>query len=811
MSGSTSSTPTPKPAPPEPGKSRLERLLRPKSIAVFGGSQAAAVVRQCLKMGFAGDIWPVHPTKDEVEGIRTFRSVAELPAAPDAAFIGVNRFLTIEVIAQLSARGAGGAICFASGFLEAGNDDADGERLQGELVAAAGAMPVIGPNCYGLINYADGALLWPDQHGGQRLAPGGRGVAIITQSSNIACNLTMQKRGLPVAFLMTAGNQAQTGLSEMALGLIEDERVSCLGLHIEGFDTVDGFERLAARARELGKPIVAMKVGRSEQARKATISHTASLAGSDAASDAFLKRLGIARVDTIPSLLETLKLLHAVGPLPGFSLSSMSCSGGEASVMADSAEGRRLRFPALTPEHHARIKSTLGAFVAVANPLDYHTFIWNDEPAMTATFAAMASGGFDLNVLVLDFPRNDRCSDADWWPTVRAFEAALKANGARGAVVASMSENLTEEHAADLLARGIVPLQGIAEAMDAAEAAATIGEAWGRPTAAKVGEKSPPHRLASLDTSPPARGRGIEPEDGASSMTGGSSPSRSGGEVARAEPETVRAASATLAARTPQTLDEAAAKSLLRDAGLAVPSGHRASTVAEAIAAAEALGYPVALKALGVAHKSELGAVRLNLRTGEDVGAAAAALLPLGSGLYVEKMVSGGVAELIVGVVRDPLFGTVMTVGTGGVLVELLKDSATLLLPVSRGEVEAALKRLKMFPLLDGYRGRQRGDVYAAIDAIMAIAAFVLEHADAIEELDINPLIVCGEGQGAWIADALLVCSSPLEGEVAAKRQEGVASGGTANTPCPALTTPPVRTASGHPPLKGEGSASAGE
>ncbi|MEO5326012.1 acetate--CoA ligase family protein [Mesorhizobium sp. CC13] len=728
MSGSTSSTPTPKLAPPEPGKGRLERLLRPKSIAVFGGSQAAAVVRQCLKMGFAGDIWPVHPTKEAVEGIKTFRSVAELPAAPDAAFVGVNRFLTIEVIAQLSARGAGGAISFASGFLEAGNDDADGERLQAELVAAAGAMPVIGPNCYGLINYADGALLWPDQHGGQRLAPGGRGVAIITQSSNIACNLTMQKRGLPVAFLMTAGNQAQTGLSEMALGLIEDERVSCLGLHIEGFDKVEGFERLAARARELNKPIVAMKVGRSEQARKATISHTASLAGSDAASDAFLKRLGIARVDTIPSLLETLKLLHAVGPLPGFSLSSMSCSGGEASVMADSAEGRRLHFPALTPEHYARVKSTLGAFVAVANPLDYHTFIWNDEPAMTATFAAMASGGFDLNMLVLDFPRNDRCSDADWWPTVRAFEAALMANGARGAIVASMSENLTEEHAADLFARGIVPLQGIAEAMDAAEAAAGIAEAWSKPS-----------------TSPLWGGRAEGA--GGSNRAAANTPTP----ALRADPPHKREGG---------TLDEAAAKSLLREAGLAVPAGRRAKSVAEAIAAAEALGYPVALKALGVAHKSELGGVRLNLRTGEDVGAAAVALLPLGSGVYVEKMVSGGVAELIVGIVRDPLFGPVMTIGTGGVLVELIKDSATLLLPASRDEVEAALKGLKMYPLLDGYRGRARADVGAAVDAIMTIAAFVSDHADAIEELDINPLIVCGEGQGAWIADALLVGSN---------------------------------------------------
>lgn len=685
---------------------RLERLLRPRSIAVIGGGAFATnVVKQSLKMGFPGDIWPVHPKKDEIEGLKAWRSVADLPGSPDAVFIGVNRFATIEVVRALAARGAGGAICFASGFLEAGDDDEDGARLQRELVAAAGAMPVIGPNCYGLINYADGALLWPDQHGGRRLEPGARGVAIITQSSNIACNITMQQRGLPLAFLMTAGNQAQTGLSEMALGLIEDERVSCLGLHIEGFDTAAGFERLAARARALKKPIVAMKVGRSEQARVATVSHTASLAGSDAASDAFLRRLGIARVDSIPALMETLKLLHAFGPLPGCALSSMSCSGGEASVMADTAEGRRAHFPALTEAHRARVKATLGSFVAVANPLDYHTFIWNDEPAMTATFTAMVSGGFDLNLLVLDFPRNDRCSDADWWPTVRAFAAALKANAARGAVVASLAENLPEPHAEELLRQGIVPLHGIVEAFDAAEAAAFIGKAWAKEIAAPV----------------------VGPRSGLPEKDARKSP------------------------------DEAEAKALLRAAGLAVPQGARAASVAEAVAAAEKLGLPVALKALGVAHKSELGAVRLNLKSAQDVRAAAEALLPLGSGLYVERMVEGSVAELIVGVTRDALFGPVMTVGSGGVLVELLKDSATLLLPAAREDVEAALQSLRLYPLLTGYRGRQKADIAAAVDAILAVSHFVLEQAGRIEELDVNPLIVCAEGKGAWIADALLV------------------------------------------------------
>ncbi|MER9250076.1 acetate--CoA ligase family protein [Mesorhizobium sp. M0590] len=692
---------------------KLERLLRPKSIAVFGGKQAARVVTQSRRIGFSGEIWPVHPNKADVDGYRAYRSVAELPGAPDAAFVGVNRHLTIEVVKSLAERGAGGAVCFAAGFLETEAYDEDGERLQAELVAAAGEMPIIGPNCYGLINYADGALLWPDNHGGVKLAKDRMGIAIVTQSSSLAIDITMQRRGLPIAFLMTAGNQAQTGLSEMALGLIEDERVTALGLHIEAFDSVAGFEKLAARARELKKPVIAMKVGRSEQARQATVSHTASLAGSDAASGAFLKRLGIARVDSIPAFIEALKLSHITGPLPGCRLSSMSCSGGEASIMADCAEGRSVHFPILAADHRARVKSTLGPLVAVANPLDYHTFIWNNEPAMTATFSAMMSGGFDLNILVIDFPRRDRCLNVDEWglATLRAFEAALKTNKVNGAIVSSIPENLPEEHADRLISRGVAPLFGIPEAMDAAQAAAFIGNAWREPLAQPV------------DTT------GV---------------GRSG--TKRFTP------------------DEAEGKERLINAGLPVPRGKRASNAVEAVIASMALGFPVALKALGVTHKSEVGAVRLNLKDAESVSNAAHDLLQLGTGLYAERMVRDGVAELIVGFTRDPMFGAVMTLGTGGVLVELLRDSVTLMLPATRDDIEAALRGLKLYPLLEGYRGRPKADVQAGIDTISSIADFVQKNEGEIEELDINPLIVCAEGKGAWIADALLVLGEKKNG-----------------------------------------------
>lgn len=687
--------------------SRLDRLLRPKSIAVFGGDWAAAVIRQTRKMGYSGEVWPVHPKRDTVEGVPVFRSVAELPAAPDACFVGVNREATVEVVGELANRGAGGAVCFASGFREAGDVASKGNRLQTDLIAAAGEMPVLGPNCYGLINYADGALLWPDQHGGARLEEGARGVAIITQSSNIALNLTMQKRGLPLAYVLTAGNQAQTGLSQIALGLIEDDRVSALGLHIEGFDCVAGFERLAARARELCKPIVSMKVGRTEQAQLTATSHTASLAGSDVTSDAFLRRLGIARISSIPAFLEALKLLHIAGPLDGFRISSMSCSGGEAAVIADSVEGRKVHFPQLSPATKKCLHSKLGAHVTVSNPLDYHTNIWNDEAAMASAFTAFISGGFDFNLLVLDFPRGDRCSDADWMATVNAFDTALKTTGTKGGVLASLPENLPESWCDTIAAHGMVPMLGFTEALEAVEAAADIGRAWENPLPLPV----------------------------------------------------IASAGATANARI---MTEADAKRRLEEFGLPVPRGIGVEHANDAAAAAVSIGFPVALKALGVSHKTERGAVRLNLSDVAALESAALDLAHVGSGLLVEKMIAGSVGELIVGIVRDRQFGPVMTIGSGGVLVELLEDTRTLLLPVSRADMESALRSLRLFPLLDGYRGREKADVEAALDVLQGIARFAEEHGAAIVEMDINPLIVCETGKGAFIADALIVLEEPI-------------------------------------------------
>ena len=676
----------------------LDRLLRPRSIAVFGGRQAEAVITQCDKFGFDGAIWPVHPNRDEIGGRRCYRLVEDLPDAPDAAFIGVNRDLTIEIVRHLAHRGAGGATCYASGFRESIGEIAGGDALQTELVTAAGSMPIIGPNCYGLINALDGALMWPDQHGLQRETSG---VVLISQSSNVAINLSMQARGLPIAYLMTPGNQAQTGLSAMAAGVLEDPRVTALGFYIEGIDDVRAFEEMALRARALKKPIVVFKAGRSEQAQAATLSHTASIAGSDAAADAFFRRLGIARVRSIPVMLETLKLLHVHGPLPGGSLGSVSCSGGEAAIMADTVHGRQVRFPPLADNDARRIKATLSDMVAVANPLDYHTFIWGDRERMTATFSAFLETGFDLTGFIIDFPRSDRCDDSEWNIAIDAIADAATKSGKPTAVVSSLGENISESWAQDLMARDLVPLMGIEEAVSAIEAAVTIGMALQQPEADRLLVWPRPDGEDTVD-------------------------------------------------------DEATAKTRLAAHGLQTPGGRIVQDVEAAVDAAKALGGPVVVKALGLAHKSEHNAVRVGLETADDVQRAAQELLTLSDRLLVEEMVGDGIAELIVGVTHDPQYGLMLTLGAGGVLVELLRDTATLLLPASDRDIREALESLYTAPLLHGYRGKPAGDVDAVVEAARAIAHFAEANAETLIELDVNPLIVRPRGKGAVAVDALI-------------------------------------------------------
>ena len=647
----------------------LARLLRPRSIAVLGAGWAANVIEQCGRMGFSGPVWPVHPTRPSIGGVPCVRRLADLPAAPDAVFVGVNRHATLDVVAELAAMDAGGAICFASGWEEAGE-----AGLQARLVAAAGPMPILGPNCYGVINYLDGALLWPDQHGGRRVD---RGVALISQSSNIVINLTMQARGLPVAYVACLGNSAQVGLADLAAAVLADPRVTALGLYIEGIDDAPGFAALAEAARLAGKGIVALKSGKTEASRAAAASHTASLAGGGAASSAYLRQAGVAEVATLGGLIETLKVMHGHGPGLGTSLCSLSCSGGEAGLVADLAAPAGLSLAPPSEDQKARLFDTLGPLVNLANPLDYHTFIWGDGPRTTEVFTTMLSG-YDAGIFLIDPPRPDRCDPASFEPALAAIEAAQHATGKPAFPVASLPENFDEARAIALIERGIVPLMGLETALEALKAAQT-----------------PAGHPAWRPWSP-------VPETGRSLM------------------------------------DEGASKAMLAGAGIAVPKGVRATEIAGLDATG--LTPPFALKALGFVHKTEAGAVRLNLRDPRTEPP-----VPGAQGYLLEEMVQGGVAEVLIGVRRDPVYGATLTLGLGGVTAELLADTVTLIAPVTAEEIAAALKRLRLWPLLDGWRGRPRADTEAAVQVALSLQE-MMERDGSLAEIEINPLILMETG-----------------------------------------------------------------
>ena len=460
--------------------------------------------------------------------------------------------------------------------------------------------------------------------------------------------------------------------------------------------------------------MAALKLGASKSSGAIAVTHTASLVGDDAAYDALFSRLGIRRVQTVPELLDTLSVLCVLGPLRGSRLVSLSCSGGEAALVADSSRNLGLEFPPFAPDHADRVSAALDGRVAVTNPLDYHTFIWSDEARLADCFRAALAAGvatagqspFDAALLVLDFPA-EGLDRSRWWPTLRAFASACAANSTPGVVAASIAENLPTEARARVAELGLAACGDIGAALSALGAAA----AWGQ--------------------RPEVPGAWVP------------APVRDGDRGVR-------------------VLPEHEAKPRLAAAGITVPTG---STVAadRAPAAAAEIGFPVVVKATGPAHKTETGGVVIGLIDPEAVAATARRLAADGDGtVMVESCISGVVAELLVSVRSSPPVGMLLTLGAGGTLAELLDDTVSLLLPAAPGDVLEALRGLRIWPLLSGHRGRAAGAVDAVVEAVSALGALVRDD-HSIIEVEINPLMVTP--YTAVAVDALmLVAELPAHG-----------------------------------------------
>ncbi len=691
-------------------RANLRRVLAARSIAFVGGGGLDGAIRYCAELGFKGRVFAVNPKRAEIAGVGCVPTVHDLPEVPDTAFVAVAPETAIRVVADLAAMGAPSAVIYTSGFAEVGDD-----AMQTRLAEAAGSrLALVGPNCIGTINYFDAVPVTIGSHG---VARPERGVAVIAQSGTITINLVGADRSLPIGYLLSIGNQAVLDMADYVDVVLDDERVTGLVLYVEGLTNARAFAAAAAKAHKRGVPIVVLKAGVSEMGQRIALSHTGSMTGASALYDAFFERIGVVRVDSFSELLEAAKLL-TMGPVPrGNRISIETCSGTDAGYCADLAERHGIDLPQPSDKVKQALRAVLPAIATPANPLDVTMAQWNDRAAQAASLITLLKEPTDAAALVINYPVNSEGRTYD--PAIDAMIDVRAATDLPCYLITNLPEGAPKRVREKLAAHGVVTLQGIEDAFAAFAHAAR----WTRRRAA-FGAGGPDPRLVIPTRNAPATAR-----------------------------------------------DEWTSKAWLERAGIARPEGRFApdpDTVAEAAAA---LGFPVAVKGCGagLAHKSDVGAVALGVGSAEGalIAARAMARIPGLDGFIVERMVSDGVAELIVGARRDPLFGMALTIGAGGVLAELVHDARTLLLPVNENDVRQAIDGLRVSRLLAGYRGRPAGDVEALVAAVLALAQAIERDADRIAEIDVNPLIVRPVGRGVVAVDALIVGDTVTTGEIA--------------------------------------------
>ncbi|MGI9483523.1 MAG: acetate--CoA ligase family protein [Hyphomicrobiales bacterium] len=676
-------------------KENFNRLLNPRHIAFVGGADAIVAIGEARRRGFEGDYWPVNPKRREMAGLPCFTALTDLSEAPDAVFLAVPAQAAVESVRTLADMGAGGIVCYTAGFKEAGCAGADAEKA---LQEAVGDMALIGPNCYGVINYLNNSALWPFAHGGS--SPG-YGAAIITQSGMFSSDITMSQRSVPLAYMISAGNQAVMGQEDFIDYLCEDPAVRAIGVHIEGLQDVARFEQAALKALQHNSPIVALKTGSSAIGSALTVSHTGTLSGANELYDALFERTGVIKVTCPSQFLETLKLLCVLDVPKSNKVMGFTCSGGGATMLADHAETIDLSFPEFSPDDTEGLRELLPPIATVSNPLDYTTPIWGQPEKTTPVFeTALTASGCDATILVQDYPAAGLDESLIYYRNdALAFAEAAKKTGIPAMICATLPENMEADTRRLLIDKGVAPMQGIHEALNAI----AQGAAW---YAAKTRIlANPPQPLQSAEV-----------------------------------PERITA------------LDEAAGKERLANAGIPVPKSKRVSG-AKVADEAKDIGFPVVLKMMGpkLAHKTEAGAVLLNVDSFEAAETAISGMRDsvarhdkqaVTDDFLIEAMAPPPLAELIVGLRRDAQFGAALTLGSGGILVELVGDAKTVLLPTSQEVIKQALLGLRVARLLSGFRGGPKADFEVLAKRLHTLCSYFFNHSDDLVELEINPLFV---------------------------------------------------------------------
>lgn len=687
-----------------PPGSRLKRLFRPASIAFVGGTQIGGAIRACRAAGYAGEMWVVNPNAGEIEGIACIPSIEALPSAPDAALVGLSPARSIAAVEALAAQGAGGAAVVASGFAETG---ADGRALQEALKSAAGEMPVLGPNCMGLLNQFDGAAIWADDTLTER--PEGPAAAIISQSGAMLIGIVGVEQGFPLGYAVSVGNQAVTDMAECIHAVLDDERITAVGLYLEGINDGALLGKACLAARSKGVPVVALKGGDQEAGGRVALSHTASMLVERDIWHAFCERFAIVEASSPKALVETLKLLTIAGVPKGNRVAVLSYSGGVNGLVAAQAGPLGLDLPTPADDSQARLRDMLPPGLPLSNPMDLNIpfrskngISLEDRGAVANAIETFARGMADQISFLIDIPRpTDEGLDAVWAESVAVMTDVARDLQLPCSVAGILPEGLPHAFRKRLIAGGVAPLLGLSETLEALSLSIRV---------AGMQAHTGPPATASLYT-------GTEPQ----------------GAV---------------------MLDEATSKTLLAGLGLAVPE-FETVTPDQAPQAANRLGYPLAVKLLSdrIAHKATVGGVHLHLTTPETVAEACQRIstdvgtAPNGhavSHVLLERMIDDVAAEIIVGIKRHPTLGLAMMIGRGGTAVERLGIYETLLLPLDHDELDRVLERL-------GFAGH-----VGLTAAARAIAGFADAHSDDLVTLDVNPLMLTGDGK-AIAADALIV------------------------------------------------------
>lgn len=690
----------------------ISALLSPRSVALVGASDDVTRIggrplRYLREGGFAGAVYPVNPKRDTVQGIKSYASIADLPAAPDVAILAVPAGATLQALRDCADRNVGAAIVFSAGFAE--TDDA-GKAMQDEMAAIGreSGMRILGPNCLGVFNSAIGFYgTFSAMLDTGLVEPGP--IGIVSQSGAYGSHLMYlaRQRGLGMRYLITTGNECDVDVAEALRWTVEQPDINVVMAYAEGVRDRDSFLEAMEIAREKRKAIVFMKVGRSAVGAHAVASHTAALAGSDAIFDAVLRQHGVWRASTTAEQLD-IAAACSRGIYPkSNSLGIFTMSGGFGIQMADDAEAAGLDVKPMPDQAQAELKAML-PYASPRNPVDATAQAVTDLPLMTSFIAAMLEKG-DYGFFAGIFGSGP-ASPTFSGKLRQALEAA--AASARDTIM-TLTMTAPDEIVRDYEAKGFIVNQDGSALMKVLGAMAHFSRSF-----EQAGQRAP---------------------------------------IALPAPVAMGSAA----------LSEHEAKAILSEAGINFPADRLVPVDGDIGAAADAVGYPQVLKIVSpdIAHKTEIGGVIVGVRDrGEAVKAFATILERARSkrpdaridGVMVAPMISGGV-ETIAGVARDPVFGPVVMFGLGGVFVEVLKDVSFRVAPFDVAEAHRMIREIKGYAMLEGVRGAPPADIDALAETLSALSRFAAANADGIDSIDLNPLRVLEKGRGVVALDALIV------------------------------------------------------